>query len=444
MDSMENKAAHTVIVVGAGWAGLAAALALSRQGHKVTILEAAPQAGGRARGVPFGKDTVDNGQHILMGAYTETLKLLENLEISEEKILYRTPFEWFIFNKDDIQKKRHIHKYLALSLLKRFSFSDFFRIMQFLFCVQKKKFKLEQDISVQDFLLRFKQSPEVIKTLWEPMALAALSTPTQQASAQVFVEILKAVLKNPKKNRDWLLPKVDLSTLLPNAIIEYIQKQQGEILYHQRAQKLIINNGKCTGIKTTTDEFYADQIILATPPHITAELLASDVQTNTACNPLIQNLLKFHYQPITTIYLRYQNPVNLPKPMMGLINSTVQWIFDRRFAGQPNILSAVITGTGPHSILSQAELINIIQQDLSKINPDLKNPIDYRVITEKRAAFSCDVGVNAYRPPHASPLPNLYLAGDYTQTRYPATLEGAIQSGVKAARLICSEDAYCN
>lgn len=438
--------AHTIIV-GAGWAGLSAALALTRQGHKVILLEAAPKAGGRARAISFSTDIVDNGQHLLMSAYIETLTLLKWLNIPEETVFERKPFEWFILNLQDLKKVIHLKMPAHLSALKAlcsflkikgFSFKERLCIIQFCRGIYQNHFIISQDISVHDFLVSVKQPASLIEKLWSPMALAALSTPIHQASAQVFVKILNDLFSRPS-GTDCLFPKVDLSSLLPNPIIKYIKKQGGSIFYNKRVQELIIENGECKGVNTGIHAFYAEHVILATPPHVAATLLNSDPQSANVSQKLIANLSKFYYQPITTVYLRYPHPINLQKPMIGFINATLHWMFDRSFADQADILSIVITGNGAHTLVSHTELVKKIQHEIKSVCST--TPIDYRVVTEKRAAFSCDVGINAYRPAPCTPLRNLWLAGDYTASSYPATLEGAVQSGIKAAQLILSKHA---
>ncbi len=423
----------STIIVGAGWAGLAAALTLTRQGQKVILLEAAPQAGGRARGINFGSDTVDNGQHLLLGAYTQTLSLLKSLHIPEEQVFVRKPFEWVMFNLKAPQTLIHIklpkklnfvQSIMGFLKIKGFSLKERLSAMHFCRLINTKAgvdLYLKTDISVENLLIKTKQPLSLIQKLWGPLALAALSTPIQEASAQVFVKILQDILLNPTLNLDYLFPKVDLSTVLPNPIIQAIKEQGSSIFYHQRVQALILQDGQCKGVKTATHDFYADHIILATPPPATAE---------------------FHYQPITTVYLKYAKPIELIKPMIGFINATLHWVFDRRFAGQPNILSIVITGKGPHTQLSHAELIAKMLTEIKIAFPKLQEtPLDWRVVTEKRAAFSCDVGINQFRPKLSTAIPNLWRAGDYLEPSYPATLESAIRSGIKAAQLISSKDA---
>lgn len=461
-----------IIIVGAGWAGLTAALSLTRAGHEVTVLEAAPQTGGRARCISFGDQSVDNGQHLFIGAYQNILTILEWLKIPEEKIFQRMPLTLSMFRSTPYSPHQSLalrlsnlpkpfHLLTALISAKGFSLSERLKTMQFFQKIKAKDFHLPEDISVLNLLQDYNQPSSLIEKLWGPIALAALSTPISQASAKVFVTILKQTFLGPKKYSDWLFPKADLSEVLPNPLVAYLNQYEKKVFFHQRVQELIIENGQCVGVKTNNAIFKGRSVILATPPHVTAQLLSSHAKLNNNSLTLLQNLQKFHYQPITTVYLRYAKPIDLTYPMVGLINQTGQWIFDRKTVGQANILSVVMTGHGPHSQMEQPALIKQISQELKMMAPLLANttnaanntnnintknthnflslqdaPIDSRVVTEKRAAFSCDIGIEHYRPSHKTPFVNLWITGDYTQIGYPATLESAVQSGMEVAKLI--------
>jgi squalene-associated FAD-dependent desaturase len=457
------KKPSPIIIVGAGWAGLTAALSLTRAGHEVTVLEAAPQIGGRARAISFGEHTVDNGQHLFMGAYQNILTILDWLNIPEEKIFHRMPLALSLFGHTSYSAYQSLalrlsnlpkpfHLLMALLTAKGLSLSERLKTMQFFRSIKANDFHLPQDISILNLLQYYHQPHTLIQKLWEPIALAAMSTPLSEASAKVFLTVLKKTFfglnLGLKKHSDWLFPKADLSEVLPNPVMAYLNQHEKKIFYHQRAQALIFENGQCIGVKTNNTIFKGQAVILATPPSVTAQLLFPHVESNSNGLSLYQNLQKFHYQPITTVYLRYAKPIDLKYPMIGLINRTGQWVFDRKMAGQANILSVVISGRGVHNQMEQSALIKQISQELKIMAPQFtsadssvalslqEGPIESRVVTEKRAAFSCDVGIEHYRPSHKTPFANLWLTGDYTQKGYPATLESAVQSGMEVAKLI--------
>lgn len=434
---MQNNA----IIVGAGWAGLSAAFTLAQKGMKVTLLEAAPQAGGRARSVFFPPEQVDNGQHLLLGAYHHTLKILAAIGISEQSVFLRTPLRLLLKNvsSNDSEIDLKINNLafpfnLILGIISSKGLSNGERMAALRFCriIRAKQFKIDQDISVEALLLQYKQPPRLIRHLWAPIALATLSTPIYLASAQVFLKVLKDSFTHKTTNAHSLLPIQDLSQVFPNPLLQFLIQKGSRIVYHQRVENLLIADDQCIGIQTASEKWMSDKIILATPPDTTAQLLnASPLLAN-----IQQQLLTLQYQPITTVYLRFKDPIHLPHPMIGVIGGMAQWIFDRRFAGQPHIMSLVISGHGPHSSLDKTTLISLILQEVNSLLPHLEAPIAYKIICEKKAAFSCEVGINQQRPQVQTPIKGLCLAGDYTQTEYPATLEGAVRSGIQAAEWV--------
>jgi squalene-associated FAD-dependent desaturase len=435
-----------ILIVGAGWAGLSAAVSLTKAGFRVTLLEAAPQAGGRARAISFVDEKVDNGQHLLMGAYQKTLELLEMVGIAEQDVLHRMPFDYYCIDilkpTDPIRVKLKstgniFGRLMPFFTMKGFSFNERLKIGRVLYAGFKQNFlKPLADQSVYDFLIEQRQPVSLIEKFWNPLTLAALTTPIQHASTALFLQVLKETFTGNFKNTHWLIPKTDLSELLPNAAIRYLQAEKNDILYHQRVIKLIVESGECRGVVTAEKTFETKNVILATPPQMTAALLQTVPVSKEKTERLIQHLSQFEYQSITTIYLNYDRPVALPYPMIGLIHATAHWLFDRTVTKQPNMLSVVISGDGPHRVLASKTLVDTVLSEITPLFPQLALPIDYRVIVEKKAAFKASVGINAIRPSVASPIAGLYLAGDYTQTHYPATLEGAAKSGFKAAQSI--------
>lgn len=469
----EPNLKNRIIIVGAGWAGLSAALALKRQGQSVLLLEASPQAGGRARSIAFGDYLVDNGQHLLIGAYENCLTLLNWLNIAEERFFYRMPLELLMVsanhskNNSTLLHSLHFKAKNPLSFLKNLKLlgiKEMYQFIKVIGSIKNNLVSINEDISVYQWLKLQNQSEKIIQMIWEPILLAALSTPIKEASSQVAIFILKKLFSEPGYS-DYLFPKKDLSEILPNQIVQFLDNldnpETSKILYRTRVKSLMIENGRCIGVQTDTENILGTQVILATPMHVTGQLLNSSSQS---AQPLANkpdfkfpsitfpNLDKFktdHYQSIATLYLRYAKPVNLKAPMIGLVNGIGHWIFDRKIANQPDLLSVVITGNGKYLDLEKNQLIKQIVQEIKMLVPKITDktyhphksilqddPIDYRLITEKQAAFSCRVGIENDRPSQITALPNVWLAGDYTQAGYPATLEAAVQSGILAAKLL--------
>jgi len=445
-----------VIIVGAGWAGLSAAVTLAQHGVKVILLEAAPQAGGRARNIAFNGNAsfsdqcyLDNGQHLLLGAYQQTLALLQSIGVSENSVFTRKPLRlWIESSNAGIDLKLNNLAYplnlmLAFITAKGLSRGEKSAALRFYRALTILQFEIKTDISVQELLLEYRQPASLITHLWEPLTQAALSTPIAEASAQVFLTVLKNTFAQKKSHSNFLFPKTDLSNLFPNPALAFLLRQQGAgaIHYHQRVQALDIDldTGNCRGVQTKKQYWEAADLILATPPEKTAKLLLPHLDKYPELSDSLKKLQKFQYQPITTVYLEFKTPPNLPYPLLGLAGQTGHWVFDRTTVSQPNIISVVITGNGSHLELSQQLLVSILYQELKQKFPGLGQIQNFKIITEKKAAFACQVGIEAQRPSAQLPIPGITLAGDYIQPGYPASLEAAVQSGIHAAHLILAK-----
>ncbi len=422
------------IVIGAGWAGLHCAYTLAKAGQSVTLIEAAPQVGGRARSVPFAAHTVDNGQHICIGAYHCLRDLLRELNLDETQLFKILPMEFIAHGKQTLHLTLPnlpppFNLLCAVLTAKNIAWLDKLQIIKFCYLLHKINFTLEQDCGLLVLFKNYHQSDAIIKQLWEPIVVAAMTTPIQHASAQIFLNILKTMFLNNQRNSDWYIPAADLSAILPMHIENYLLQSGHQIVYGQPIKQLILDKNKCLAVKSLRHSWQADHFVLATSPWQASLLL----QPHLITNELHKNLNNFTYEPISTIYFEFPNPVNLKYPMRGLLDTTCHWVFDRTFAGQPNILSAVISASGRHTDLTPADLAAQVLKELQATFPHLGTPIKHRVIKEKRAAFTCSVNLQKYRPTPQTNISNLWLSGDYLQTNLPATLEGALLSGKKTA-----------
>lgn len=426
----------TSIIVGAGWAGLTCAYELSKAGHFVQIIEAAPQIGGRARGIRFNEHALDNGQHLVIGAYKTLRSILRELNLQESELFKIMPMQLIVHSTKTLRLKLAklpvpLNFGIGLLLARQIPWRDKLHIIKFISELQKIDYHLRHDCSVLECLKNYHQSSLVIEHLWEPIAVAAMTTSINVASAQVFINILKELLQESNAS-DWYFPTVDLSKLLPDHLVNNLQQNNGRIIFNQSVNNLTLENDQCISIASKKYSWSADNIVLATTPWQTHELC----KPHSNLQALQHTLSQFRYEPITTVYLIFDQPVGLHYPMFGLINSSCHWIFDRAFSNQPNILSAVITGKKALDLTDKITLQQTVLSDLHKQIPQLPNPIACKIIREKRAAFSCDVATQSIRPRPRTSIRNLWLTGDYIQTGLPATLEGALLSGKQTAREI--------
>lgn len=424
-----------IAIVGGGMAGLAAAAKLTQQGHAVTLFEAAPSLGGRARGIDYKGLRLDNGQHILLGAYHETLQLLKRVGVTESEVLARFTLRLHVkdltSNVDFLLKANPhlpapLHIVYGLLSATGVSTNEKLSAIRCMLWMRLNRFRLKQDQSLASFLSVQRQSASVIKYLWEPLCLAALNTPLNQASAQVFLNVLRDSFAQQKQHADLLLAKTDLSALISYPIASYL-KQNGSKVHLNSAINSIIATENGYQLQTKEQDYVFKTVILACGPH----QLKSFANTLPKLSALTEH---FSYQPITTVYLQYNHQISLPEPMIGIVNSLSQWVFDRgQICDQKGLIAVVISAHAPFK-QTQAALAAQVADELKQLFPPLIQPIWHKVITEKRATFACDVALN--RPTNTTAYPNLLIAGDYTSGDYPATIEGAIRSGIKATAFI--------
>lgn len=423
-----------VAIIGAGYAGLACAVELARAGVPVQIYERSHSLGGRARLVAKDGWRVDNGQHILLGAYTELTRLLRVVGVGP-KVFERSPLLLHTPGGLHLQAARlpaPLHLAVGLLTARGLPWKDKLAMVRFLSGLKKCGFRLAGDGSVRELLHAAGQSRALCAALWEPLCLAALNTPPEEASAQVFVNVLRDSLAADASASEMLLPKVDLSELFPVPALRYLATRRGRV-----------DTGiAIKGIQREPEGFRLEgaprgaqfaQVVLATAPYHAAALL----EPLEGVQRLTQLLHDLPQEPVTTAYFAFAEEVRLPYPMLGLpATGPGQWVFDRgQLDGQSKLLAVVISAHGPHEALEREELAFAILRQLEDVLKLRLPPVDWQqVITERRAAFACRPGLP--RPGHRTPVPGLWLAGDYVESDYPATLESAVRSGVQCARAV--------
>lgn len=421
--------ATRVAVVGAGYAGMAAAVELAAHGITVDVYESSRTLGGRARAVQFGDQTLDNGQHILIGAYTETLRLMRLVGADPDRLLKRVPLRLEFPGEFLLAAPRlpaPLHLALGLLMARGISWSEKWAAIRLMQGLQHDKFRIQPDVSVDTWLAAHptaSRQHQLRRFMWEPLCIAALNTPVNDASAQVLANVLRDSLASNRAASDFLLPQVDLSNLFPEPAARFIESRGGRIYRQHRVTALRREQNAWR----LGDGLPYDHVILAVAPY----------HLDTLVSGLGASVDHFAWEPIVTTYLTYPDDVQLPNPMLGVSDGHAQWLFDRgALYGQRGLIAAVISARGRHLDISLAELEARIHLEIATLIPDLPDPIKVQTITEKRATFSCVP--NLKRPPTQTNLPGLVLAGDYVAGDYPATIEGAVRSGVLAARAVQS------
>jgi squalene-associated FAD-dependent desaturase len=422
---------HRIAVVGAGWAGLAAAATLAERGLPVTVFEASRSLGGRARRVTLDGVDLDNGQHILIGAYSETLRMMRLVGADPERLLQRVPLELRYLSGFRLRAPRlpaPLHLLAGLVLASGLTTAERLAAARFAAGLRQGRCALETDESVERFLARHGQTGALRDRLWVPLCVSALNTPPERASARVFANVLRDTLGGDRAASDLLLPKADLGALFPAPAAAFVAARGGEIRLGT-AVRGIARDG--ASLRLDADPSAFSHLVLACPPQLAPTLLGGLPElTNLAAT-----IAAIEHEPIYTCYLQYPDRASLPFPMLGFSGGLLQWAFDRgTLSGHRGLIAAVLSASGEHEALTHGELAAAIHAELAAGLPGLPAPRWHRVIAERRATFSCRPGLA--RPGNATAVPGLVLAGDYTASDYPATLEAAIRSGVAAANLV--------
>ena len=426
---VSKQACMRLAVVGGGWAGLAAAVRGTQAGHQVTLFEMAGLLGGRARTVQVQGLALDNGQHILIGAYTRTLALLRTVGTDITAGLARRPLEVRYPDGRGLRLPpgpAWLGFAWAVLRCQGWTPRDRLALLRAAAAWALAGFQCAPGLTVHS--LCASQPPAVRRLLIDPLCVAALNTPAQQASAAVFLRVLKDALFSGPGSADLLLPRCSLGDLLPAPAATWLKAAGAEVRLSARVQSL-----QREASSWQLDGEHFDAVVLACSAAEAARLTAHIAPTWAA------RAQALGYEPIVTVYLRCPG-ARLPAAMMALLDgpqAPAQFVFDHGALGAtPGLFAFVISGA---RAWVEAGMDNTAAAVLQQAQQAFAAgtwptpPTLLQVMAEKRATFRCVPGLD--RPP-ACIAPGLAAAGDYIEGPYPATLEGAVRAGEAALQSV--------
>jgi squalene-associated FAD-dependent desaturase len=418
-----------VAVVGAGWAGLAAAVAGKRAGHAVTVFEAARSPGGRARGLavglPDGSNVVlDNGQHILLGAYRATLGLMREVGVQPERVLLRLPLTLRFPDGSGLALPSWpapLDAAAGIVTAKGWRWNDKAMLLRSALGWRAAQFLCPPDTTVSGLCRDL--TPRVIAGLIEPLCVSALNTPADRASGHVFLRVLRDALFG-ERDGHWgssnlLLPQRDLGQVFPEMAAAWLVARGGSLCTGHR-----VNTVAPRGSGWSVDGETFDRVVLACPDREAVRLVEA---SGLAAQSWIQCTRALAHEAITTVYAMGRQAA-LPLPMLALRTgpeAPAQFVFDRGQLGGPaGLLAFVVSASnGDRDTLQRQVLAQADGLGWTGLAP-------IQTVVEKRATFACTPGL---RRPAMEIATGLLACGDYVAGPYPATLEGAVRSGLEAA-----------
>jgi squalene-associated FAD-dependent desaturase len=428
-----------VFVIGGGFAGLAAATALAEAGASVQLLEARPHLGGRAttHRDPITGERIDNGQHVLAGCYRETLAFLERIGAS--RLLHR-PSTLTVVMIDEHGRRSTLtlpplpaplHLLAGVIAWNAISVTDRLSVLRLGPAIQGGD-EPRPDLTVRQWLAERGQSAALCRMLWEPLTLAALNQPAEMAAATSFLTVLRRMFAPNPDAASILLPAVPLADLYVLPAETYLQTHGSAIATTAKAS-VVLDDNRVAGVRVRSDVHRARVVIAAVPWYDVAGLLPSPPASVAS---VFQQAAMMASSPIVTVNLWLDRPV-LDDPFVGLPGRTFQWVFDRqRIVGSGQTHLSLVS-SGADSICAAANQV-LVAHALGELRDSV--PAAARaglrhsaVVRERRATFSLAPGGPA-RPRPSTPAAGLILAGDWTDTGLPATIESAVASGHAAAR----------
>jgi squalene-associated FAD-dependent desaturase len=421
----------SAIVVGGGFAGLAAAARLAEAGVSTTVLEAAPRLGGRAASHHIGEGFRDDGPHVLMGCYKNALGFLDRIGSSNlvaRPARLRVPFANLSGDRFLLAAANAFYPFDLYFGLRRFAAlnaRDRRRILSLGLRLPAIDADRMRGLSALGWLRGARQTPRAIEALWEPLGLAALNRSLDAADASALIPVLKKIFLGGSRAATIALPRVPFETLYCEPTRRFLAERGGAVETNERATRLLFEGERAVGVETARGtRRLADAIILALPAHALASVGGAE-------RALGGEVPALRYSAIVSGYYDIDD-APFEEPFFGLLGARTQWVFRRP--------EGLATTTSDANDLADAAPEDIAEAQLDELRRAFgvkrSSVKGYRIFKDRRATFSPDAETLAKRPPTETRLGNVFLAGDWIDTGLPATIEGAALSGERAATLL--------
>ena len=443
-----------VVVIGGGFAGLSAGVALADKGFRVAVLESKPALGGRAYSFadPDTGDSVDNGQHVLMGCYRATLDFLARVG-SRDKLVVHDDLEIDMLDgpgRSASVRAAHLpgpmHMAMALMRYQHLTVGERLSAMGAglrLLGMHRRDEGVLEKMTVVELMDKLGQSQRIRDTFWYPISIATLNDEPASSSAMLLATVLKRAFFGRRADSSFVYPKVGLSELYCTGAKKIIEESGGLVESHAIVEALDVGEGGRIASVRLRDgrRLGASNFISAVPPHHLLRFLPE----NAVADPFFSRLNGLATSPIICVHAWFDRPIT-ESAFVGFIGTTTQWLFNKRRIfelhgeSHPGYLSFVISGARRIVDQSNDELLDIVLADLRKMIPAAADAklLKALVLKEKQATMAPDLRSHELRPTASTPIPNFFLAGDWIQTGLPATIESAVISGNAAAEAVAA------
>ncbi len=441
-------ASQDVAIIGGGFAGLSAAVGLAGRGLRVAVLEAKPALGGRAYSFidPESGDCVDNGQHVLMGCYTETLDFLSRIGARKHLVFHRAlEIEMLDRNGERATLRTcpvpgPLHMGGALFRYQHLTMRERIRLMAGglrILAMRRNDLASLERMTVTGLMDALGQSERARACFWYPVAIATLNDRPELSSSALLAEVLKRAFFGRRSDSAFIYSRVGLSELYCAGAAAFIESNGGQVKCRSDAQALEMEEGRVVRARLGDGRTVeARNFVCAVPPHRVLRMLPAAVQAD----PFFGRISALSSSPIICVHAWFDRLIT-DSAFVGFIGTATQWLFNKRriFADHgerhPGYLSFVISGARDLVDRSNAEILATVLADLQAMIPAARGAklMKALVLKEKYATMAPAPETFGLRPGTETPIPNLFLAGDWIQTGLPATIESAVISGRLAA-----------